>query len=85
MELSPLLKHGPHIEPLDLKPRPLGLPEEFQARFLARMTLETVDSNELAELLETVLLDQDIEDHSKRHSVEYIVGSVVLLHKMGFR
>lgn len=46
------------------------------------MTLETIDAYELAELLEAVFLYEGIEYHGKGYSMEYVIGSVVLLHSI---
>jgi len=46
------------------------------------MALETIDPNKLAEFFETVFLDQKIENHGQSDPVQYVVGSVDLLHDL---
>lgn len=49
-----LFQYGPYIESLNLQAGPLGFAEEFQARLLARVAFETIDPDQLAQLLETI-------------------------------
>ena len=57
------------VQSLQSRSRPRRFPQEFQARFNARIVLETIDGNPRVQAVPIVFVEQSNEDGFKRFAV----------------